>query len=507
MREIVSLAACRSTRRLGRGGPAQPCRTAVYDRPPGSALKTIFAFTRDLRVDDHLGLADAARFGEVVPVLVLDPARSARLRASPRRANYFCAAVAALDAALRARGGRLIVRRGATAATLRSLARGVGAGTVAWTVRYDAREIRADRDVQAALEESGIRVLAVHDAPVIPPEDLALAHKRGDGWRAFVPYHERWRTLVPVDVASAVTFAQTEIASEGLPEPAEFGARAIDVGPVSPAAAEEKLRAFLAGPILQYGAARNVPDAGQTAELSAELSFGLLAARAAVRGACARAADPFLLSEERLAVRLWLRALAQRDFFLQLGWYNDALDEAPLQEKMRRFAFARTHPQLDAWRTGTTGFPLVDAGVRELRVTGRMHPRIRAIVASFLCFDLGVDWRVGRDEWDRQLIEDDAALATGNWQWVAGVGADLAAYPRIYNPVKQAHRFDPAAGYVRRWIPELAALPDASIFERGGERPQLTLPLFGERRYPAPILDHEAAARAFLARYRAEILA
>jgi len=213
MREIVSLAACRSTRRLGRGGPAQPCRTAVYDRPPGSALKTIFAFTRDLRVDDHLGLADAARFGEVVPVLVLDPARSARLRASPRRANYFCAAVAALDAALRARGGRLIVRRGATAATLRSLARGVGAGTVAWTVRYDAREIRADRDVQAALEESGIRVLAVHDAPVIPPEDLALAHKRGDGWRAFVPYHERWRTLVPVDVASAVTFAQTEIAS------------------------------------------------------------------------------------------------------------------------------------------------------------------------------------------------------------------------------------------------------------------------------------------------------
>jgi deoxyribodipyrimidine photo-lyase len=480
-------------------------RTAAYDRPPVRALKTLFAFTRDLRVEDHLGLAEAARYGEVVPVLVLDPVRSARLRASPRRAAYYCAAVAALDAAIAARGGRLIVRRGATAASLRSLARGIGAETVAWSVRYDAKEIRADRDVQGALEESGIRVVAAHDAPVVPPEDLALAHRSGDGWRAFVPYFERWRTLIPVDAPPPVHFSRVEVASEALPVAAEFGGRDDDAGPVSPAAAAEKLAAFINGPILGYGIARNVPDAGATSELSAEFSFGLVSARSAVRGACARATDPFLLIEETTAVRLWLRALAQRDFFLQLGWYNDALDDAPLQEKMRRFAFARTHPQLDAWRSGTTGFPLVDAGMRELRATGRMHPRVRAISASFLCFDLGVDWRVGRDEWDRFLIEDDPALAKANWQWVAGVGADLAAYPRIYNPVKQAHRFDPAAGYVRRWIPELAGLPDATIFERGERQPQLALPLFGARQYPAPILDHEEAARAFLARYRAEV--
>jgi deoxyribodipyrimidine photo-lyase len=458
-----------------------------------------------LRVDDHLGLAEAARYGDVVPVLVLDPARAIRLRASPRRAAYYCAAVAALDAAIRERGGRLIVRRGATAATLRSLARGIGAETVAWSVRYDAKEIRADRDVQSALEEAGLRVVAAHDAPVVPPEDLGLAHRHGDGWRAFVPYHERWRTLLPPDVVPEARFAVAEIASESLPVPAEFGARDSDSGPVSPALAEAKLVAFLDGPLLQYGATRNVPSAGETSALSAELSFGLVSARRAVRGACGRATDPFLLIEEQTSVRLWLRSLAMRDFFLQLGWYNDALDEAPLQQKMRRFAFARSHPHLDAWRTGTTGFPLVDAGLRELRATGRMHPRVRAIAASFLCFDLGVDWRVGRDEWDRLLIEDDPALATGNWQWVAGVGADLAAYPRIYNPVKQAHRFDPAASYVRTWIPELAALPDATIFERLDLQPQLSLPLFGVRRYPAPILDHEVAARAFLARYRAEV--
>ena len=460
-----------------------------------------------MRVDDHLGLAEAAKYGDVVPVLVLDPSRADRLRASPRRAAAYCAAVAALDEAIRAAGSRLIVRRGATAATLRSLARGLGAATVAWSVRYDAKEIRADRDVQAALEESGIRVVAVHDAPALAPEDAALAHRSGDGWRAFVPYHERWRASIPPDLVADIRFATAELQSEGLPEPGEFGARDVHAQPLSPDAAQAKLAAYIAGPILQYGAARNVPAAESTSELSVAFSFGVLSSRRAVRAACERANDPFLLIEETTSVRLWLRSLALRDFFLQLAWYNDALDEAPLQEKMRRFEFSRTHAHLDKWRAGTTGFPLVDAGVRELRATGHMHPRIRSIAASFLCFDLGVDWRVGRDEWDRLLVEDDPALATGNWQWVSGVGADLAAYPRIYNPVKQAHRFDPAADYVRRWIPELAGLPDAVIFERRETQPQLALPLFGARTYPAPILDHEEAARAFLARYRSEVVA
>ncbi len=450
-------------------------------------------------------MAAAARFGEVIPVLIIDPARVGRLRASPRRAAFYCAAVAALDAAIRAAGSRLIVRRGATAATLRSLARGLGASTVAWSIRYDAAEVRSDREVQSALEEAGIRVLAVHDAPVVSPEDAALAHRTGEGWRAFVPFCERWQAAVPVAAAPPVRFAHAEVSSEALPAPLEFGERAVELPAATPAAAAAKLAAFLAGPVLAYGIARNVPSAGPTADLSAELSFGTIAARSVVRAACERAADPFLLTEERTAVRLWLRSLAQRDFFLQLAWHYDTLAGQPLQEKMRGFAFARSHPLLGAWRTGMTGFPLVDAGMRELHATGRMHPRIRAIAASFLCFDLGVDWRVGREEWDRLLIEESAALATGNWQWVAGVGADLAAFPRIYNPLKQAQRFDPTAAYVRRWIPELAGVPDAAIFERRDGRAQLALPLFGERGYPAPILDHEQAARGFLRRYRAEV--
>src|SRR6185312_13587708 len=236
--------------------------------------------------------------------------------------------------------------------------------------------------------------------------------------------------------------------------------------------------------------------------------FGVVSARSVVAATRERRADPFLLAEERASLALFERALAQRDFFLQLAYYFDTIEEAPLQEKMRRFAFSKTHPGVDAWRSGRTGYPLVDAGMRELRATGWMHPRVRTIAASFLCFDLGVDWRIGRDEWDRYLIEDEPALANGNWQWIAGVGADLAAYPRIYNPLKQARRFDPLGAYVRRWVGELSARPDYAILDPGatGRTDQIELPLFEENNYPSPIVDHESAARAFLERYKKEVV-
>jgi deoxyribodipyrimidine photo-lyase len=470
--------------------------------------RAVFAFTRDLRLGDHAGLAAAARHGDVVPVLVIDSVCAGRLRRSPRRAAFYCAAVRSLDAALRAQGSGLIVRRGNAGQSLRALARAVGAGVVGWSCGYDTKSIRRDRSLQSTLEEAGLRALPVHDASAVPPEDAAAGHHRGDGYRAFVPYHARWRTLLPPADAGSAAFAAVEIPSEALPSAEEFGGSAASEVEAGEDAARGVLSAFLAGPAVHYGAARNVPS-DETSRLSADLSFGTIAAREVVRATCERAADPFLLVEERASLNLYLRALALRDFFLQLGWYNESLAEEPLQPKMRDFAFARTHPQLDAWREGRTGFPLIDAGIRELHATGWMHPRVRSIAASFLCFDLGVDWRVGRDEWDRHLVEDDPALAAGNWQWVAAVGADLAAYPRIYNPAKQARRFDPSAEYIRRWIPELAGIPDIAILDplAGREERQIQLPLFVDRGYPPQILDHEVAARSFLQRYAREVRA
>ena len=466
----------------------------------------IFRFTRDLRLDDHAGLVAAASHGPILPVLVIDRALEASLSHSARRAAFYCAAVHALDASLRERGSRLIVRRGPLGASLRNVARASGAGGVAWGASYDGAGIQADERLQSDLEEAGLRAAIVHDAPAIGPEDIvqARAAHEGAGYRAFAPYFDVWRTIevASYEVPLFVRFARSDLQSEPLPAPNEFGAaeRAIEAGA---GVARDALRSFLQDSVTQYALTMNVPSEDRTSHLSAHLSFGTISARSVVRATNARAEDPFLLAEERASIKLFLRSLAQRDFFLQLSWFHPHTQSEPLQEKMAAFTFARTHEGLDAWRGGRTGFPLVDAGIRQLHETGWMHPHVRAVAASFCCFDLGVDWRVGRDEWDRWAIEDDRALATGNWQWVAGVGADMAQYPRIYNPERQRRRFDPTGAYVKRFVPELAQRPLATWGVR--DERQLSLDVFAAAAYPSPILDHEAAARAFLARYRAHL--
>jgi len=326
----------------------------------------------------------------------------------------------------------------------------------------------------------------------------------GEGYRSLVPYVQTWRSLEisTFEAPLLQRFAKPALESEPLPFPEEFGASMAADASATPAEAVRRLGEFLEVDAAQYALAVNVPADDRTSHLAAHLSFGTIAARTIARETRRRTEDPFLLAEERASLRAFARSLAQRDFFLQLAWYNPRMSRDPLQEKMRDFPFARTSPHLDAWLSGRTGYPLVDAGVRQLHGTGWMHPRVRAIAASFLCFDLGVDWRVGHAEWDRWLVEDDPAISIGNWQWIAGVGADLAAYPRIYNPQKQARRFDPTLAYARRWIPELAHVPDAFV-RRGERESQIELPLFAGQAYPVAVVDHDAAARAFLERYQA----
>jgi deoxyribodipyrimidine photo-lyase len=464
----------------------------------------IHRFARDLRLDDHAALATAASHGEVLPVLVLDRALTERIGASARRAAFYCTAVAALDAALRERGARLVVRRGNAAQILRQLARRFEAQTITWSANFDSDGMRADEYLQSQLEEAGLRALVIPDAPALSPEETTAARpSAGEGYRAFVPYHELWRDLDPpsYEVPLLLSFAHIDVESEALPEPSEFSAYTIEIA-AGAAQAAKKLQAFLHGAGLQYALALNQPADEGTSHLGADLSFGTISARTIARETRKRMEDPFLLAEERNSLKVFLRSLAMRDFFLQLSWYNPRTQREPLQEKMRDFPFARKHPALDAWRAGRTGYPLVDAGIRQLHQTGWMHPRVRAIAASFLCFDLGVDWRFGLEEWDRYLIEDDPALAIGNWQWVAGVGADLAAYPRIYNPQKQARRFDPQGLYAKRWIEELAHVPGGAFASSRAQSTQIELPLFSEQPYPQPVVDHDRAARDFLARYQ-----
>ncbi|HZV77314.1 MAG TPA: deoxyribodipyrimidine photo-lyase [Candidatus Babeliales bacterium] len=464
----------------------------------------IYRFTNDLRIDDHAGLAAAATRGTLVPLLVIDDALEDRLKRSPRRASFFCAAAAALDGELRERGSRLIVRRGEAGKTISDVAREADAAGVAWSASYDGAALQQDRELQSSLHESGLAALVAHDAPAIPPQESAAARSGdGPGYRAFAPYFAAWSEL-PVtsyEYPLLLRFADAEVRSDPFPSPEQLGGLREETA-AGPVVARRVFERFLREDALQYSTAANVPGDERTSRLSAHLSFGTIASRTIVRRVRERLGDPFALSEERQSLKLFLRALAHRDFFLQLSWFYPQTQNEPLQEKMRGFAWEQTHPALDAWRAGETGYPLVDAGIRQLHATGWMHPHVRAVAASWLCFDLGVDWRIGRQEWDRWLIEDDLALATGNWQWIAGVGADMAQYPRIYNPERQRRRYDPLGNYVRRWVRELGDVPLEIAFASGNS-PQLKLALFAGNAYPRPAIDHAVAARAFLRRYRA----
>ncbi|MDQ2908205.1 MAG: DNA photolyase family protein [Candidatus Eremiobacteraeota bacterium] len=466
--------------------------------------RTLFLFGRDLRLGDHAGLATAARYGEIVPALVLDPATAARVGKNPRRAAYYCGAVASLAAELESQGTRLVCRRGSLATAALRLAREGAATNVAWTVAYDAPTLARQRALQSALEEAGIRTFAVHDAPAIAPEETAAARSSdgGRGYRAFAPYVQVWKQLSREPVTARLRFATPALDSDSLPQPREFGIEHA-AQDVSEARARTAFEGYASAPIMRYAAARNVPGGPPTSRLSSALAFGTIAARTVLALIDARAQDRFLLAEERVALDGLRRSLAERDFFLQLAWFFESAPDAVLQTRMRHFPFARSHRALTAWREGCTGFPLVDAGVRQLRATGWMHPRARLVAASFLCFDLGIDWRVGRDVWDCELEEDDLALATGNWQWVAGVGADLAQFPRIYNPHKQARAYDPLGTYARCWIPELRGrpMPQAPANSQSSSAAQLSLPFFDGEPYPQPVVDHERAARDFLRRY------
>lgn len=464
----------------------------------------IYCFTKDLRLDDHAGLAAAASRGMVIPLLVLDSATAKRLAISPRRAAFYCGAIDALDAELRERGSRLIVRRGPIGKHLIDVARETDAAGAAWSASYDRAGMRRDSDAQSALEERGLTAIVVHDSPAIAPEETAALHTaQGPGYRAFAPYFDAWCALRPASYEQPLLlgFTHFEVAGEPLPQPREFSATE-SVARAGSALARRRLEAFLRERAAVYATESNVPAEDGTSHLSADLSFGTISARTIVHAVRERLDDPFSISEQRLSLRAYLRALAHRDFFLQLAWFNPQTDDEPLQPKMREFRFTPRHPELDAWRDARTGYPLVDAGIRQLHETGWMHPHVRAIAASVLCFDLGVDWRVGRDEWDRWLVEDDPSLATGNWQWIAGVGADMAQYPRIYNPERQRRRYDPSGAYVRRWVTELAHVPVEAWHGRTLDSPQLSLALFDHVSYPAPVVDHASTARAFLLRYR-----
>jgi deoxyribodipyrimidine photo-lyase len=444
-------------------------------------------FRRDLRLHDHPPLAAALREHDwVVPAFVLDRRLLGGRFASPARARFMRACLAELDASLRERGAGLVIRDGRPHVELPRLVKEVNADAVYCAADVSPFARARDEKVRTSLD------VEVHELPGNFAIDLTALKP----YKVFSPYHRAWLDAPRRDPEPVPDHVPMPRVAEGplpkldeqeLPDP---------VRRPGEAAARAALTDWLDHGLRDY--AKHHDDLStDSSRLSPYLHFGCLSAReveAAVAQRRSKGAEEFR------------RQLAWRDFYGQLLLHHPDAAKRELQERFRSLQWDEDPELLEAWRSGRTGYPLVDAGMRQLLASGFMHNRARLAVGSFLTKDLHLDWRHGEAHFMRHLLDGDEASNNGNWQWIASVGADSAPYfRRILNPTTQQRRHDPDGHYVRRWVPELREVPPALLAEpwkmSEGEQ-QMAGCVIGED-YPAPIVDHREERERALALYRA----
>ncbi len=450
-------------------------------------------FRRDLRLEDNPAWAAATASDEVVALVVLEPALLASAGAFRRRA--FLAGLAGLERSLVAAGGGLRVEVGDPAAAVPAVAREFGAHQVVVNADVTRWSVARDRGVEGALAVP----LRSHWGTLVQPPGEVLT-RSGTLSRVFTPFHRRWQEIPVADPAEPGPALVADPAggatlSDALDLLGETPAPAA----VDEEQAGDRLDRWLAQ-VDDYPTTRDRPDVPGTSALSADLRFGLLSPRHVAR----------TVGEHTPGRAAFVRQLAWRDWYAHLTLEHPDIDRAALRSDYDRIVW-RTGADADAdfaaWAEGRTGYPIVDAGMRQLAATGWMHNRVRMITGSFLVKDLLIDWRRGERWFRRLLVDGDIPQNAGNWQWVAGTGPDAAPYFRIFNPVAQGRRHDPDGDYVRRWVPELAGLAAKAVhapWELGPLELAAAGVVLGDT-YPAPLVDHAEAREATLATYRSAL--
>jgi len=458
---------------------------------------------RDLRLADNTTLGAAlSRAEQVIPVFVLDPTLLERY-AGTKRLAFLLAGLRQLDADLRARGSRLIVRRGDPADEIARLVRESGASFVFAEEDYEPYAQERDDAVatRAPLERVG--------SPIVRPPSVVLKSD-GDPYVVFTPFSRKWKSLPPPRASELVPTPERIRTPRGIDSlciPEEPQLPSGVAFPAGEAEAQHRLDAFVRGdepPIYAYETARDRLDLDATSQLSPYLRFGMLSARQTIVAAY-QAIDRADNEKSRRSAETWLDELIWREFYMCILYYFPEVLEVSFREKMRGIAWRNDEASFDAWCEGKTGYPVVDAAMRQLVQSGWIHNRGRMVVASFLVKDLLVDWRWGEAFFMQHLVDGDPAANNGGWQWTAGTGADAAPYFRIFNPISQGKKHDPNGSYVRRWVPELVGVPNAYIHT------PWTMSLMQQREsgcilgvdYPPPIVDHAVMRERTLQAYRA----
>jgi deoxyribodipyrimidine photo-lyase len=457
---------------------------------------------RDLRLTDNQALNAALSHAEqVVPAFILDPCLLSSPYVGPKRLAFLFEGLRHLDSELQARGSYLVVHRGDAWDELVALLAETGAEDIFAEEDFSPYARRRDARIGEELPLRWVSGLSVHPPGTVLKTD-------GTPYTVFTPFSRAWSSL-PLPGTNSVLVAPRHIPTPpglpGRPIPTEPTLPSTVPFPAGEAEARRRLTAFADGvdaPVYRYSETRDRLDLDGTSALSPYLRFGMLSARQAVVAALA-AIEAAPNPEARKGAESWLNELIWREFYLHILHHFPGVRRESFRGELREVSWDNDEAAFAAWCAGRTGYPVVDAAMRQLAQTGWMHNRARMVVASFLVKDLLIDWRWGERWFMQHLVDGDPSANNGGWQWSAGTGTDAAPYFRVFNPGLQGRKFDPQGAYVRRWLPELARVPGRFIHQpwRMPLEVQREAGCIIGRDYPVPIVDHAWARGRALAAY------
>jgi deoxyribodipyrimidine photo-lyase len=469
-------------------------------------MTTLVWFRQDLRVSDNAALFEAAKKGPVLPVFILEPPdQSGETHPLGGASRWW---LHHSLAALKSRLSGLVFLRGSARHLIPQVASECGAKAVYWNRCYEPHAIERDSDLKAALKEDGVEARSFKASLLWEPWELET--KFGGPFKVYSPF---WKTAQQKEVDSAlpepadIEFANCEYGEDLealglLPEKPNWAEGWEDLWQPGEDGAKARLAAFLKAGLDGYGTLRNRPDLPNVSRLSPHLHFGEISPRQVWHETQSTMKRESSLAGDGMK---FLSEIAWREFAYHLLYHFPALPSDNWKPAFDAYPWRESEEDLERWRKGQTGYPIVDAGMRELWQTGYMHNRVRMIVASFLIKHLRLHWRHGEAWFRDTLVDADLANNSASWQWVAGSGADAAPYFRIFNPISQGAKFDPEGNYVRSWVPELRALETEYLYAPF-EAPEEALQRAGVKlgkTYPLPIVDHAKARKAALDGYEA----
>ena len=460
-------------------------------------------FRRDLRLQDNLAIKHALNTGQpIIPLFIFDPAILKSTRLGVPRLKFMLQALEALNIELQKHQGELLIKHGSPLRVIQELINDSHANALFYNLDYTPYARKRDNKIDTSLD---ISVCSFHDRLLARPDDIQK--NDGDPYRVYTPFKNKWRKLIKPEQAEIYhlkadnLYDLSELQNSKIPSLAELGFKCNIATPESSEQeARNRLHRFMSNDIYAYSDGRNKlgnptdNPITQTSFLSPYIRFGLLSLRQiywSAREAYSNADN----ESERESVKTFVDEIIWHEFYTHILYHFPHVQNNNFHEKYDNLEWDNNKQAFEAWKQGKTGYPIVDAAMRQLLHTGWMHNRARMIVASFLTKDLLVDWRWGELHFMHYLIDGDLAANNGGWQWAAGTGTDAQPYFRIFNPISQSKKFDPDGEFIRYWIPELRDVPDKYIHEPW----KMDVP---PSDYPPRIVDHAKAREKTLEAYK-----